>query len=341
MKTPKFSVLMPVYNAELYLRQAIESVLQQTFTDFELIIINDGSKDSSKAIILSYKDDRIQYIENENNIGLIATLNKGIALCSGTYILRMDADDVCYPNRFEKQADFLKNHPKAGVCGSWVKLIDKDGNITGDIINQTKSELIKIHLLFSVPLIHPSTCIETSLLKKNLYENILAAEDYDLWCRLASQTEFANIPDFLLQYRWHDTNVSKEKAVIQQESKNSVIRRQLEKLGLRPTDEQLRIHKLSFSLYSFEGKTNQKVSTQDLKASGDWFKKLIAANKKIGLYKRSDFKAFLWGRWMVLSLNSGKKIRACFPPFFSFSSKVLLLAAKQLVLLSKKISGNK
>lgn len=328
---------MPVYNAERYLAQAIDSVLKQTYSDFELVLINDGSTDSSKEIILSYNDGRIRYIENEKNIGIVNTLNKGVDLCNGEYIVRMDADDVCNPSRFERQIAFMRKHPEVGVCGSWITLIDENNNVTGSNLSQVKSEFIKIHQLFSVPFNHPSVIVKSELLKQTPYEHVIAAEDYDLWCRLEEQTEFANIPELLLQYRWHQTNVSKEKADIQQESKDSVILKQLKKLGLTPTEEEFRIHKLSFSLYSFDGKTDNVLSIEDLGKTSLWFKKLVAANKKTKKYKKGYLAAFLWARWMMLCVLLNKKQKAFFPTFAPYyNPKVAVLLLQQLLLLSEK-----
>src|SRR5690606_13489679 len=112
------SVVLPAYNAELYIKEAIDSVLAQTFTNFELIILNDGSTDKTEEIILSYQDSRIVYVKNEHNLGLIGTLNKGMALAKGKYIARMDADDICFPERFEKQVAFLEKNKEYIICGT-------------------------------------------------------------------------------------------------------------------------------------------------------------------------------------------------------------------------------
>lgn len=126
-KNPEISVILPVYNAEKYIRNSIESILHQSFKDFELIIINDGSIDNSGAIISSFNDVRIHYYTNDTNLGLIKTLNKSINLSKGRYIARMDADDICMPNRFEKQVAFMESHPSVVLCGTWAKIIDDQG----------------------------------------------------------------------------------------------------------------------------------------------------------------------------------------------------------------------
>ncbi|HGF9542707.1 TPA: glycosyltransferase family 2 protein, partial [Acinetobacter baumannii] len=127
------SVVLPAYNAELYLKEAIDSVLSQTFTDFELIILNDGSIDRTEEIILSYNDSRIVYVKNEKNLGLIGTLNKGINLAKGKYIARMDADDICLPERFKKQVDFLEKNNEIDLIGTNAIKINNNGDRIGVI----------------------------------------------------------------------------------------------------------------------------------------------------------------------------------------------------------------
>ncbi len=332
----KVSVIMPVYNAENFIGQSIQSVLKQTFEDFELIVIDDGSTDSSKNIILSFDDKRIQYLQNEKNMGVVKTLNKGISICSGEYIIRMDADDICEPQRFEKQIQFIEKNPGIGLCGTWAQVIDEKNKITGKIVNQTDPGFISISLLFSVPLIHPSVCFKSHLLKQNFYKEVPVAEDYELWCRLNEQTRLANLPEFLFQYRWHTSNISKEKQDIQEQNKESIIKKELLKLSLKPDDETLRIHRLSFTLYSFGNETKKRVSATELKQSGRWFNTLISANKKANRYDRHKFVAFLWIRWIVLCLSCRQKQKILFPPFASCNPKVLYYLAKQIILMARK-----
>ena len=332
----KASIILPVYNAEAFLAEAIESILNQSFKDFELIILNDGSTDASKDIILSFDDARIKYIENETNLGLIKTPNKGIGLCNGKYIIRMDADDICEPQRIEKQILFMEKHPDIGVCGTWAKVINKKGEITGKIVNQTNPLFVSISLLFSAPLVQPATCFKASILKKHLYHDVTIAEDYDLWTRLDKETKMANIPEYLFRYRWHDTNISKTKQELQEQIKETLIRRVLSELSLNPNDEMMQIHRLSFSLYTLGKGTQTKVNPSDLKKSGQWFSKLLSSNKLHKKYNQQALRAFLWGRWFVLCKTAKKTHKAFFPPFFSLSPKVWYYLLQQILLLAKK-----
>lgn len=192
------SVILPAYNAELYLKEAIDSILVQTFTDFELIVLNDGSNDSTEDIILSYTDSRIIYVKNQENLGLIATLNKGISLAKGKYIARMDADDIALPERLFKQVTFLESNTQYGVVGSFAQIIDSKNIYKVPVTN----EAIKAFLYIDSPFIHPSMVIRKDLLINNLYDHQYhRIEDYELWVRLSVQTKFYNIPEVLLNYR--------------------------------------------------------------------------------------------------------------------------------------------
>jgi glycosyltransferase involved in cell wall biosynthesis len=204
---PRITVLMPVYNGEKYLREAIDSMLLQTFRDFEFLIIDDGSTDRSVEIIKSYTDPRI-WLHNENNLGIIATLNKGINLAHGEYIARMDSDDISLPLRLEKQVVFMDENIDVGVCGTWIKKF-----MGGDSIvkSPVTFEEIKCMLLFGSCLAHPTVMLRTETLRRfNLNYNInhKHAEDYGLWIRCSKYFKLMNIPEVLLMYRWHSNQIS-------------------------------------------------------------------------------------------------------------------------------------
>lgn len=203
---------MPAYNAAKYLAAAIESILNQTFADFELIIINDGSVDDTESIILSLKDPRITYIKNEKNLGLISSLNKGIDIARGDYIARMDADDIALPERFAVQLRLLETSEADVVC-SPVNFIDTAGEVTGvwDLDRKTISEKsIKQALPFHNCVAHPSVIIKAALLKKYRYNpDQKGSEDWDLWLRLTRDNyRIVKTPEVLLNYRSHSGSVT-------------------------------------------------------------------------------------------------------------------------------------
>lgn len=211
--SPKVTVLMPVFNGEKHLREAIDSILLQTFTDFELLIINDGSSDSSESIIRSYSDSRIRLINNSSNMSLIYTLNTGISLATGEYIARMDSDDICHPLRFAKQVEFLDNNHDYAMVAAKVRLIDSSSRETGVWLDDCRITL-RSEILNQLPnancIAHPTVMIRTDVIRKFEYDpEQLHSEDYDLWLRMASAgCVIGKIDDFLLYYRIHDESVT-------------------------------------------------------------------------------------------------------------------------------------
>lgn len=203
---PSISVVMPVYNAQDFLSEAIQSVLDQTFTDFECIIINDGSTDRSVEIIKSFKDQRIRAVDNDQNIKIVRTLNKGISLAKGKYIVRMDADDICLPERFKTQFNFMEENPDVGACGSWFENI---GDVSGISRYESDHNVIRFKMLYQMPVLHPSTIIRKSLLENyniTYNTNFPGAEDLDFFIRIAEVSRLVNIPKVLLIYRQHSAS---------------------------------------------------------------------------------------------------------------------------------------
>lgn len=217
MKIPKVSVLMPVYNCELYIEEAIDSILNQTFSDFELLIIDDASSDSTVSIIKTYEDCRIQLIEKPQNSGYTNSLNYGLSIAKGQYIARMDGDDISLPERFAKQVAFLDANAEIVLCGSNYNVINRNKIV----ILPEKDQQIKLALLRGNCIAHPSVMIRNSIIKKNhlLYNaKTEPAEDYDFWVRLLKIGSFYNIQEVLLNYRIHNTQVSQKKQTLQLQS---------------------------------------------------------------------------------------------------------------------------
>ncbi len=207
--TPKVTVLMSVYNSEAYLREAIESILNQTFKDFEFLIINDGSKDKSLGIIKSYKDQRIRLISRENK-GLTLSLNQGIDLAQGEYIARQDSDDISPPYRLEKEVKFLDDHPKVGMVGSNYTIMDKKGKhiVTTNVF--THPDDLKIAQVTCNQYGHGSVMMRKSVLAKTGYydKKVGYVEDYDLWTRISRVADIANFEEPLYFYRRNEAGVT-------------------------------------------------------------------------------------------------------------------------------------
>ena len=213
--TVSISVIMTAYNSERYLSFAIESILTQTFRDFEFIIVNDGSTDSSLEIIQRFQtqDPRIRIIDQTNQ-GITKSLNNAINLVQGKYIARMDADDISMPTRLEKQYQFMETHPEIAVCGSRALIIDEDGDaIRNDRVVCTHENIEKRHLLGKCSLKHPSVIIRTDILRKvNGYnEDLPYAQDFDLWLRIGEIGKLENLREPLIKYRRCSDSISSRK----------------------------------------------------------------------------------------------------------------------------------
>lgn len=205
------SVVMAVYNTnEEYLRESIESILGQTYKNFEFLIVDDGSNSVTKNILKEYTDKRIRILENFTNIGLTKSLNRALREARGKYIARMDADDVSYVERLEKQMQYMERHPEVGVLGCWTSNnIDREINHWHGAV---PSEWRRVAMLFAnCGVCHPSAFIRRSVMNKNqlLYdERIEKSQDYELWIRLLNCSEMAVYPQTLLMYRIHDEQIT-------------------------------------------------------------------------------------------------------------------------------------
>lgn len=204
---------MPVFNAEKFLDAAIQSIINQTFANFELIILNDGSTDGSVAIIESYDDPRITLIHNHKNLGLVATLNRGIKLSTGSYIARMDADDISHPMRFEKQIELMQIM-NADICGCHWHVINEKSRIIGNILVPLGNDFFVSSLSNGVPFAHGSVMMRTKFLKINkmFYGGEPYAEDFKLWIEFFERGGvFVNCNEFLYKYRDVKSSLSKVK----------------------------------------------------------------------------------------------------------------------------------
>lgn len=226
IQEPQISIILPVFNAGLYLREAIDSVLDQSLKNYELIIINDGSTDLSESIIQSYTDERIWYIRNEENLKLIRTLNKGIELARAKYILRMDADDVMLPERLKLQYAYMEANPHIAASGGSIALF---GAGHGHRTNPADINQIKNHIFFEVPIFHPTAIIRRDILIDHSIRydvNYPHAEDYKFWYDILKVGGLSNIKETVLKYRITPQQVSAKYNSIQLNTRN-VIRKKI------------------------------------------------------------------------------------------------------------------
>jgi len=208
MNNPLVTVLMPVYNGQHFIKESIESILNQSYTNFEFLIINDGSTDDSEKIINSYTDHRIVFINNAENKGLIETLNSGIQLSKGDYIARMDADDISLVNRIEKQVEFLDQNTEIGFLGTNYTIF---GDKFEDVEYPSVHDDLKLACLMYNPFCHPSVMFRKSVLEKNkicFEKKYIHAEEYKVWSEILSISKGHNLSEKLIKYRFHEAQVS-------------------------------------------------------------------------------------------------------------------------------------
>ena len=205
---PIVTVLLPVYNGERYLREAVESILAQTLESFELLIVDDGSTDGTEAICRSFADPRIRVVRHVINAGLVSALNSVIDLIGTKYVARMDADDVALRDRLARQVAFLESRPDIAACGSWAfELVD--GRLR-DVMRRPTGEYLRQTAWRPVPIFNPTACLRTEVLRELRYRaDSIHAEDYDFWLRLCRHYRIDNIPAVLLHYRIHQASVSR------------------------------------------------------------------------------------------------------------------------------------
>ena len=233
---PIVSVIMSVHNGERYLAGAVESILAQSLSDFEFIIVEDGSTDGSKTLLERYasQDSRIRLISRPNK-GLTKTLNEGIALASGELLARMDADDLSLPQRFEKQVQYLRQRPECVCVGSRVTLIDPYGSPIDETDHKLEHDEIEADLLNGIgwSIVHPAAMMRTAAVRDagGYREQFVTSQDLDLWLRLAEIGKLANLPEPLVQYRQHFQSVNFSKHEEQWRVKSIIVRDAYERRG--------------------------------------------------------------------------------------------------------------
>lgn len=273
---PKISVVMPVYNGEKYLREAINSVLNQTFKDFDFYIIDDGSTDNTEKLVKSYSDPRIIYLKNDENRGIVYSLNRGIDISTGEYIARMDADDISQIKRFEVQVEYMDEHKNVAVIGSAIRVFG-EGIQSYTWQFPTTPAQAKADMLFNSSLVHPSVMIRrAALIRYGLkYEEYTGLEDYVLFWRLAQHNDIVSHPDVLLQYRKHPAQTTKNRPKEFYENYRAFIEERLENYRdvLRREDIQL------FERYVSGGHMN--FSNEEIEDFIFVLKKVLQKNKRI------------------------------------------------------------
>lgn len=298
MKKPVLSAVMLVYNGEKHLREAIDSVLNQSFKEFEFIIINDGSTDSSLDIINQYSDDRIRIINNITNLGIPRSRNIGLKEAQGEFLAWCDCDDLNFPDRFEEQINFLKANGKYIACGSWQLY----SNGKKYLVHKTKKqpELVKAMLLFKPSIMNPTSMLRLSMINGNkLYYNtdLTIAEDHDLFLRCSMAFPLTNIQKVLVKYRASETSIIKKFKSQENESDkihNVIYTEALNYLGITPTKSDLLNHSLSCSDKKF-------ASFIEFKSCYNWLITLKLKNIHTKMYNNKALNKVLANHFYIIS----------------------------------------
>ena len=317
--SPIISVVMPTFNGEKFIAEAIESILNQTFNDFEFIIVDDGSTDNTEKIIQSFSDKRIVYIKKIQNSGISDTLNKGISIAKGKYIARMDDDDISLPNRFERQLENFKIYSDLIVCGSlsYIKNSNKVNNLP------QHHEDIKLNLLFNNCMLHPSVMILKEVLLETKYDlNFVPSEDYDLWCRLIWKGKFYNIQEPLLKYRDHENSQTTKRRKEQLLKNVNIGLFMYEKLKLSTSKESAKyIEAFCAHDYSINGYKLKKLLL--------WFESVKVSNKENDIFDSLKFNKIvnIVLKRFVISYFMERKLKNKLFPFFllNFKYKLILI----------------
>jgi glycosyltransferase involved in cell wall biosynthesis len=300
MNSPILTVVMPVYNGEKHIIEAIESVINQTFKDFELIIINDGSLDTSVEKILSIKDKRLRFIDLPKNKGIAYCRNLGIEESRGEFLAWTDCDDLNLPTRFEKQISFLENNPEFDGCGTWLSRFNAGGTLYVTKAYEN-SEKIKAALLFQPGTIPNATAMLrlSEINKYNLWydENFQISEDYDFIFKCSRHFKFTNIQEVLYRYRDSETSITNKFEDLDFETFNiikQVYKKTLSTLDIVPTEKELRTH------YDI---SSSKIFSEfsEFVACFNWLIKLKYANNSTNYYDKNALNHIVTERFFFLS----------------------------------------
>jgi glycosyltransferase involved in cell wall biosynthesis len=316
------SIIMPVYNGNKFVSAAINSILKQTYTSFEFIIIDDGSTDETAKTVQTFMDNRILFIQNKVNKGLVFSLNKAIELAKGKYIARMDADDVALLTRIEKQVNFLEKNPKVALVGTNIQFL-----INNKLANKMRlpstNKAAHCRLLFNTTFVHPSVMLRSEILKVYQYDaQAFPAEDYDLWVRIAQNHQIANLNQTLLHCRLHNDNIHLNTRETVLDSVSNIYKYVFKhSFSYAMTPEDIKTHQ-TLCLYrkDFSLELNKKIEL--------WIIKIQQLNKQIGVFPDEVFNKQLAEIWIYYAYNYirfGKRNMNIFKSKLIFNAPFLMI----------------
>jgi glycosyltransferase involved in cell wall biosynthesis len=315
---PAVSVCMIVLNGSSYIREAVDSILNQTFSDFELVIVDNGSVDGTLDIISSYDDKRIRLIKNSGDPGIAQSRNASVKNARGRYVAIMDSDDVSLPDRLKTQFEYMESHPEVGLLGSWARIIDQAGK-TADIRKFRKEhDVIRASILFFFWFVHSSVFFRKELFPEDGYR-LPYSEDYDMVCRFAEKAEIAILDKVLVKYRIHKAAISYEYSVRTDKEivyVRSITGGLLKRLGIKPTQNDLKLH-YQISYLGFEA------DSRFLKDSKTWLEQILRANAAKKIYAKWALRELVYGRWLAVCGRYGFWRMLATPQFWMMHMRAL------------------
>ncbi|MFP6730777.1 MAG: glycosyltransferase family A protein [Alphaproteobacteria bacterium] len=329
-QTPKVSVVIPNYNREVYVREAIDSILAQSFTDYELLVIDDGSSDGSCEAVLAYDDERIRLIRNGRNLGIAATRNAAVARARGVYLAFLDSDDIARADRLAKQVAFLDQHPEHGAVGSWLAWMDSDGRAQHKIKRlATDADTIAAERLFRPGIVNSTAMARTACLRAFPHaEHMVVGSDYEMWARFAASHKIANLPECLVRCRRHGGRVTEQRADLVKQTRCGIYRTQLDALGVAFSDDDLEAHFLLRRMH----RVGFTPDDAYVAWAGTWLAALRDANRANRLYPEPAFSQILGVFWAKTCRQAGWA--RSWRPFLG--SRLSLAAAPGLLKLARR-----
>ncbi|MCQ4318931.1 glycosyltransferase family 2 protein [Stutzerimonas stutzeri] len=296
--TPRVTVFIPVHNRQRYIITAVDSILAQTFSDFELLVIDDGSTDATLDALARYGDPRLRVESNPRNLGIPATRNRGLELARGEYIALLDSDDISRPNRLARQVEILDRHPQLAQIGSACDFMDADGRPIDRVRRQPlRADDVAASLAFFCALTNRTIMARTAILREHRYrEDFPRCQDYELHQRLSRTQRMANLGEILVCGREHDGRFTKQTDALGRDRKREICRRALGEIGLSPSEEDLDRH---YAL-ARPKKLGAALNAEYLDWAQQWLVQLDAANRRSQRYVPEALTRVMTERWVEL-----------------------------------------
>lgn len=308
-QAPRVTVAIPVYNGEKWVGEAVESILAQTFADFELLLLDDGSSDATYEVLSRYRDPRVRILQNRTNQGLNYSRTRLVKEARGEYLANMDHDDIAEPTRLEKQVAYLDGHRKCAAVGSWYRLMEDKGNRRGVIKRRPSDPTeIKASLLFRCVMHEPAVTARTEILRQHEQRDLSVGGDYDLWIRLSEVYDLGNYPEPLMRYRQSADQISRTKRDLLYENSIDLQEGLLRKLGLDPTRDEVQRH---FELpRSRRAGRKSRFDREYRRWASEWLGRLQRANHSTKRYEPDVFRKILIETWFAVCWRAFKRGQA-------------------------------